>query len=185
MPSHRSLRLAEAIRETVASAILFKVSDPRVGRVTVLRVEVSGDLRQATAYVSLMGTDAEQRRSMAGLRAATGYLQAQVAARLQIKFTPVLVFKRDDSVKRSVDMSRLIEDTLAADREATARETLGLDPTARPASGSEAVETTADRPAESAVDDDDDAPDDDDDGPADRGVSRGHDRGKTEGSGPA
>ena len=46
MPSHRSLRMAEAIREVVATAILFDVADPRVRAVTVLRVEVSGDLRQ-------------------------------------------------------------------------------------------------------------------------------------------
>ena len=61
MPSHRSLRMAEAIREVVASAILFDVADPRVRAVTVLRVEVSGDLRNATVFVSIMGTEAEQQ----------------------------------------------------------------------------------------------------------------------------
>ena len=50
MPSHRSLRMAEAIREVVATAILFDVADPRVRSVTVLRVEVSGDLRYATVF---------------------------------------------------------------------------------------------------------------------------------------
>ncbi|MBV8556509.1 MAG: ribosome-binding factor A, partial [Planctomycetaceae bacterium] len=54
MPSHRSLRIAEAIREVVSSAILFEVADPRVRSVTVLRVEVSGDLRSATISVSIM-----------------------------------------------------------------------------------------------------------------------------------
>ena len=49
MPSHRSQRMAEAIREVVATAILFEVADPRVRSVTVLRVELSGDLRQAKA----------------------------------------------------------------------------------------------------------------------------------------
>ena len=46
------------------------------------------------------------------------FLQARVAARLQTRFTPILTFKRDDSVKRSIAMSRLIDETLAADREA-------------------------------------------------------------------
>ena len=120
MPSHRSLRFAEAIREVVASAILFDVADPRVRAVTVLRVEVGGDLRTAVAYVSVMGTEAEQRLAMAGLRSASGFLQSRVAARIQARFTPTLTFKLDTSVKRSVEMSKLIEDTLAADRLATA-----------------------------------------------------------------
>ncbi len=115
MPSHRSLRFAEAIREVVSSAILFEVADPRVRGVTILRVEVSGDLRNANAFVSIMGTENEQRSAMAGLRSATGFLQARVANRLQTRFTPVLVFKLDDSVKKSVQMSRLIDDALAED----------------------------------------------------------------------
>ena len=92
MSSHRSLRIAEAIREVVASAILFDVSDPRIQSVTVLRVEVSHDLRNATVYVSVMGTEAERNLAMKGLRHATGFLQARVAARLQIRFTPILAF---------------------------------------------------------------------------------------------
>ena len=104
MPSHRSLRMAEAIREVVATAILFDVADPRVRSVTVLRVEVSGDLRQATVFVSIMGTEAERKQALEGLNHATGFLQARVAARLQTRFTPVLRFKHDDSVKKSVEI---------------------------------------------------------------------------------
>ena len=77
MPSHRNLRMAEAIREVVASAILFEVADPRIQAVTVLRVEVSADLRQATVYVSVMGTEAEQKLAMRGLKHAAGFLQSQ------------------------------------------------------------------------------------------------------------
>lgn len=116
MPSHRSLRIAEAIREVVSSAILFEVADPRVRSVTVLRVEVSGDLRNATVSVSVLGTEGEQKLAMQGLRSAAGFLQSRVAARLQTRFTPILTFKRDDSVKRSIEISRLIDDALAADR---------------------------------------------------------------------
>jgi ribosome-binding factor A len=117
MPSHRSLRIAEAIREVVASSILFDVADPRVHSVTVLRVEVSGDLHNATVFVSIMGNESEQETALRGLKHAAGYLQAKVAARLQTRSTPVLVFKRDDSVKRSIEMARLIDDALAADRD--------------------------------------------------------------------
>lgn len=116
MSSHRSLRVAEAIREVVASAVLFEVSDPRVQGVTVLRVEVSHDLRAATVFVSVMGTESDRNRAMKGLRSACGFLQARVAARLQIRFTPILSFEIDDSVRKSVEMSRLIDEAMAADR---------------------------------------------------------------------
>src|SRR5215211_4313589 len=116
MPSHRSLRIAEAIREVVSAAILFEVADPRVKAVTVLRVEVSGDQRNATVFVSVMGTEPEQELALRGLKHAAGFLQSRVAARLQTRFTPILSFKRDDSVKKSIEISRLIDNAMAADR---------------------------------------------------------------------
>ena len=116
MPSHRSLRMAEAIREVVATSILFDVADPRVRSVTVVRVEVTGDLRFATVFVSIMGNESERKRSLKGLDHATGFLQARVAARLQTRFTPVLSFKYDDSVRKSAELGRLIDDAVASDR---------------------------------------------------------------------
>jgi ribosome-binding factor A len=115
MSSHRSLRVAEAIREVVASAILFETADPRIRSVTVLRVEVSADLRQASVYVTVMGNEAEQSLALRGLKHAAGFFQSKVADRLQTRFTPVLIFKLDDSVKKSVQMSRLIAEAVASD----------------------------------------------------------------------
>lgn len=116
MSSHRSLRVAEAIREVVASAILFEVSDPRVQGVTVLRVKVAHDLRSAVIFVAIAGSESDQNRSMKGLRSACGFLQAKVAARLQTRFTPVLSFKLDEGVRKSVEISRLIDEAVASDR---------------------------------------------------------------------
>jgi ribosome-binding factor A len=108
--------MAEAIREVVSSAILFEVADPRVHSVTVLRVEVTADLRNASIYVSIMGNEAERKQTFRGLVHATGFLQARVAARLQTRFTPILSFKHDESVKKSLEVSRLIEEALASDQ---------------------------------------------------------------------
>jgi ribosome-binding factor A len=121
MPTHRSLRMAEAIREVVATTILFDVADPRVRSVTVLRVEVSSDLRSATVFVSIMGTEAQRIQAYRGLVHAAGFLQARVAARLQTRFTPVLSFKHDDSVKKSVELGRVIEEAIASDQRPEAR----------------------------------------------------------------
>jgi len=116
MPSHRVPRVAEAIREVVSAAILFNVADPRVRGITVLRVEVTGDLRHATVFVSAMGTESEQALALRGLKHASGFLQARVANRLQTRYTPILTFKVDDSVKKSIEISRLIDEALASDR---------------------------------------------------------------------
>lgn len=108
--------MAEAIREVVSSAILFEVADPRIHSVTVLRVEVTADLRNATVYVTIMGNEAERKQTFRGLIHATGFLQARVAARLQTRFTPILSFKHDESVKKSLEVSRLIDEALASDQ---------------------------------------------------------------------
>jgi ribosome-binding factor A len=119
--------MAEAIREVVATTILFEVADPRVRAVTVLRVEVSADLRNAKIYVSIMGNDAERKQAYRGLVHATGFLQARVAARLQTRFTPILKFEHDDSVKKTVELTRLIEQAIASDQrpESSATEAVG------------------------------------------------------------
>jgi ribosome-binding factor A len=116
MPSHRPERLSEAIREVVSTAILFEVADPRVKGVTVLGAEISPDFREATILVSVMGTESEQRLALRGLNSARGYLQSKLATRLQTRYTPTLTFKKDEGVKRSVAMSRLIDEVVAKDR---------------------------------------------------------------------
>jgi ribosome-binding factor A len=118
MSSHRVERVSEAIREVIAMAVLRDLADPRIEGVTVLSVEVTGDLRNATVYVTVMGPEPKRRLALRGLQHAAGFLQSKIAARLQTRFTPILTFKLDDGVKKSVEMSRLIDETLAADRAA-------------------------------------------------------------------
>ncbi|MBI1324581.1 30S ribosome-binding factor RbfA [bacterium] len=115
MSSHRNLRVAEAIREVVANAILFEVHDPRVKNVTVLAAEVSPDIRQAKVFVTVTGDNRDERRVMQGLQSARGFLQAKVAARLQTRVTPELKFEIDNSAKRTSELLKLIESTVSAD----------------------------------------------------------------------
>jgi ribosome-binding factor A len=113
--SRRTERVGEAIREVVSTAILFEVKDPRVKGVTVLGCDVSGDLRNAKVRVSIMGTEAEQNLCLHGLTSSAGFLQRRIADRLDLRFTPVLTIVADDSVKKSLEMSRLIRETAEAD----------------------------------------------------------------------
>lgn len=122
MTSRRTLKVAEAIRETVSTAVLFELRDPRVRNVTVIRAEVSPDLRHAKVHVSVMGDQKAQALSMHGLDSARGFLQKKVAERLQTRYTPVLTFVLDDSVKKSIETSRLIREALAEGQEEPATE---------------------------------------------------------------
>ena len=113
--SRRTERVGEAVREVVSTAILFEVKDPRVKGVTVLGCDVSGDLRNAKVRVSIMGTEAEQKLCLHGLTSSAGFLQRKIAERLDLRFTPVLTIVADDSVKKSLEMARLIREATKAD----------------------------------------------------------------------
>lgn len=112
MSSRRTAKIAEAVREQVSTTILFGLKDPRVKNVTVTRVEVSSDLRSAKVYVSVMGDEKTQRLSLRGLESARGFLQAKLAERVQIRYTPILHFHLDQGVKKSIEASRLLREVL-------------------------------------------------------------------------
>lgn len=122
MAGRRLERVAEAIREVVSTAILFEMKDPRVQGVTVLRAEVTGDLRNAKVFVSLMGDPQQQKLTLHGLNHARGFLQSKVAERLQTRWTPVIQFVVDESVKKSIEISRLIERAMASSPKAKSSE---------------------------------------------------------------
>ncbi len=113
MKPHRLARVAEVIREASSETILFELRDPRVKGVTVTRAEVSGDLQHAKVYVSVMGTPREQQLCLHGLRHAAGFIQSKLASRLKTRFTPVINFVLDQGVKKSIEVSRLINEALA------------------------------------------------------------------------
>jgi ribosome-binding factor A len=112
MNSRRAERAAEAIRETVSMTVLFGLRDPRVKNVTVLGAEVAADLRAAKVFVTIMGDAKAQSLAMHGLNSAKGFIQAKVADRLQTKYTPVLSFVLDPSVKKSIEVSRMLQSVL-------------------------------------------------------------------------
>jgi len=113
MKAHRLARVAEVIREVASETILFELRDPRVQGVTVTRAEVSGDLQHAKVFVSIMGTPQAQQQCMHGLDHAAGFVQGKLASRLKTRFTPVINFVLDEGVKKSIEITRLINEALA------------------------------------------------------------------------
>ncbi len=108
-------RVNESVRQVLAEA-LPQLKDPRIGLVTVTAVDTTPDLRQATVYVSVLGSSRTRRASLLGLEAAHGVLQSRLARELRLKRTPQLTFEYDPSIERGVRISRLI-DELAPDHD--------------------------------------------------------------------
>ena len=112
MTSRRLQKAAEAIREVVAVAILTDLKDPRIQDVTVTQVEVSPDMRQAKVHVSVMGDEGKQQLSLRGLQNAAGFLQSKISKRIDTRYTPRLTFVLDLGVKRSIEISQILQSVL-------------------------------------------------------------------------
>jgi ribosome-binding factor A len=102
MATRRASRIGQAILETVSTAVLFELRDPRIKNVTVLRVEVAPDLRSAKVFVSVMGDEAMKKLCLHGLESSRGYLQKRIGDRLQIRYTPLLNFELDNAATANV-----------------------------------------------------------------------------------
>ncbi len=110
MPNtHRQEKLGGMIALELSDLLRTRVKDPRVGFASITHVEVSGDLRHAKVFVSVMGTPEEQAETMQGLRNATGFLRHELAERIVLRYMPNIVFKLDTSIEEGVRMLALIQ----------------------------------------------------------------------------
>jgi len=144
MKAHRLARINEVLREVASETILFELRDPRIKMVTVTRAEVSADLQHAKIYVSIMGSPAEQKTSLYGLRNATGYIQSKLGDRLKMRYTPVLQFVEDQGVKNSIEIARILYEEMQKLRP---NETPEIDPVEASHSRTEAADGSAEQPS--------------------------------------
>jgi ribosome-binding factor A len=107
--SGRMRRVNEALREVLSESV-GELKDPRIGFVTVTGVEASADLRHATVYVSVLGSEEKRRATLTGLESSHGVLQSRIARELRLKRTPQLTFEYDPTVERGVRVSKLIDE---------------------------------------------------------------------------
>jgi ribosome-binding factor A len=115
----RSARLAEEIREQVAELIAGKLKDPRIGFVTVTRVELSSDQRLARILVGVMGDADAQKKTLAGLSQATGFVRRALAQRLRLRFVPDVVFEYDKGLAATDRVAQLLEEARSQPRAAS------------------------------------------------------------------
>lgn len=112
----RSSRVAEAIRNELATLLLSKVRDPRLLGVSISRVEVPDDLSLARVFFTVFGEKKEIREAKIGLEKAKGFMRSHIAKTLNLRFTPALMFRYDDVVEKVAELEEIFQE-IANERE--------------------------------------------------------------------
>jgi ribosome-binding factor A len=111
MPNqYRQEKLGELIAEELSDLLRTRMKDPRVGFASITHVEVSGDLRHAKIFVSVLGSEDEQAATIQALKHATGFLRHELASRLVLRYMPALVFKLDTSIEKGTRILQIIRE---------------------------------------------------------------------------
>ncbi len=107
---HRE-RLAEALREEIETIVEGELADPRIGLVNVTEVQLAPDSRSARIFVVVQGDDDEADRTLEGLKAAAGFIRAELAERLHLRRAPELLFQVDRSQLYQARITELLSRT--------------------------------------------------------------------------
>jgi len=112
--SRRTQRVANLIRETVGEVLLRQLSDPRIdpARTSITRVEIPEDLLTARVFISVIGTEGQQSRTIRALQHAAGHVQELMMKRISLRHTPLLSFELDESFKKTLQTFELIDQAM-------------------------------------------------------------------------
>ena len=105
----RTDKVSEALKQEVSNIIHDELRDPRLGFITVMRVEVTKDLQIAKVFYSVMGSPEQKFKAGEALQSAAGYIRRLIGDRLRLRFTPEVIFKLDKSVDYSIEIAEKIE----------------------------------------------------------------------------
>ncbi|MFI9596154.1 30S ribosome-binding factor RbfA [Nonomuraea sp. NPDC052265] len=117
----RARKLADRIQQIVAEMLERRIKDPRLGFVTVTDTRITADLREATVFYTVFGSDAERSDSAAALESATGIIRAEVGRQTGVRFTPTLTFRHDPLPDSARQLDDLINAARARDAEVARR----------------------------------------------------------------
>ncbi len=116
---YRRQKLGSEIGKETAEILRRDVRDPRLGLVSITKVDVSSDMRVAKIFVSVFGNDKKKRLSMSGLRHATGFVQKELGRRIRLRVFPEISFVLDESIDKAFKITKIIDD-LARERQSKA-----------------------------------------------------------------
>ena len=107
MSELRVRKMQEFIKQEVGNMLLRELKDPRLGFVTVTGVKLTGDLREATVYVSLFGL--EKKESLMVLNKSRGFIRKELGTRLKVYYTPEISFEEDKSLDYGMHIEGLLK----------------------------------------------------------------------------
>ncbi|GLB59303.1 30S ribosome-binding factor RbfA [Cytobacillus sp. NCCP-133] len=96
--SLRANRVGEQMKKELGEIIGRKIKDPRIGFVTVTDVQVTGDLQQATVFISVLGDEEQRENTLRGLAKAKGFIRSEIGQRIRLRKTPEILFEFDESI---------------------------------------------------------------------------------------
>ncbi len=108
--SLRREKLQELFKEEVSAILQRRLRDPRIGFVSVTDVELSGDLRHAKIFVSVLGDEEAKRRTMAALDRAVGFVRGELGRRIALRYMPEVLFRLDESIERGTRVVALLRE---------------------------------------------------------------------------
>jgi len=108
MEGKRSEKVADLIHKEISEMLVKRIKDPRIGFITITRVEASEDCRSAKVYFSVTGTREDRERSMKGLSSAKGYVRKELGRRIRLRHTPEIIFKFDPSIEYAIHIEEVI-----------------------------------------------------------------------------
>jgi ribosome-binding factor A len=106
----RTRQVGEFLREELSDIIRREVKDPRIGFMSVTRVEMSPDLRYARVYISVLGAEDEREATLTALRSAAGFIRHHLKPRLRMRQIPELEFRDDRSMEHAEQIARALKE---------------------------------------------------------------------------
>jgi len=106
----RHEKVEHAVQREVSTIIHDELKDPRLGFVTITRVELTMDLRSAKIFFSVLGKEQEYKKTQEALNSALGFIRKQIAQRIKLRYVPEIMFRKDDSVEYSVRIQEILQE---------------------------------------------------------------------------
>jgi len=111
----RRERLGAEIHDEIARMVATEIKDPRVGFVTITRVELTSDLRYARVFVGVLGPEEERKKTLQALEGASGFVRREIGRRLRLRFAPEIDFRYDKGLDAADQVARLLDEAGAAE----------------------------------------------------------------------
>ncbi len=110
MSENRVRRVAEQIKKDISSIISGEIKDPRIVAMTsVTGVELSKDLRYASVYISVYGSDTDKNETLQTLIRASGFIRSEIGKRIRLRYTPDINFFLDNSMEYGAHIEKVIK----------------------------------------------------------------------------